>query len=172
MRQQGQNYRWTRGRGRKFQGSSNKVLESNGPDVKVRGTAGHICERYRSLARDAHAAGDRVTAESYLQYAEHYHRFQADMQRPYGEPQPSGAEEETRPSPPPSDYSGEKRKRSPMNHAREDASLRVKKEATLKEATPKEVTLKETAPKDTVPDDGPVRFVKKVINPDDGPVRF
>jgi hypothetical protein len=49
--------------------------ESNGPDVKIRGTAAHIAEKYMSLARDAIASGDMVTAESYLQHAEHYNRI-------------------------------------------------------------------------------------------------
>src|SRR5262249_27713235 len=49
--------------------------ESNGPDVKIRGTAAHIAEKYMSLARDALASGDMVTAESYLQHAEHYNRI-------------------------------------------------------------------------------------------------
>jgi hypothetical protein len=43
--------------------------------VKIRGTAAQIAERYRSLARDAFASGDMVTAESYLQHAEHYNRI-------------------------------------------------------------------------------------------------
>ena len=42
--------------------------------MKVRGTAAHVAEKYMSLARDAHASGDLVTAESYFQYAEHYNR--------------------------------------------------------------------------------------------------
>jgi hypothetical protein len=43
--------------------------------VKVRGTAAHIAEKYMTLARDAHAAGDPVSAENYLQHAEHYNRI-------------------------------------------------------------------------------------------------
>jgi hypothetical protein len=43
--------------------------------VKIRGTAAQIAERYRSLARDAFASGELVTAESYLQHAEHYTRI-------------------------------------------------------------------------------------------------
>ena len=43
--------------------------------MKIRGTAAHIAEKYMSLARDALASGDMVTAESYLQHAEHYNRI-------------------------------------------------------------------------------------------------
>jgi hypothetical protein len=62
-----------------------RSYESNGPDVKVRGTAAHVAEKYTSLARDAQAAGDIVGVESYLQHAEHYNRIvmaaQAQMQQ-------------------------------------------------------------------------------------------
>lgn len=54
---------------------SNRNYDSNGPEVKVRGTASHIYERYCQLARDASSAGDRVAAENYLQHAEHYYRI-------------------------------------------------------------------------------------------------
>jgi hypothetical protein len=50
-------------------------FESNGPDVKIRGNAQHIAEKYATLARDAQSAGDRVMAENYLQHAEHYNRI-------------------------------------------------------------------------------------------------
>lgn len=50
-------------------------FDSNGPDVKIRGTAAHIFERYCQLARDANASGDRIAAENYLQHAEHYFRI-------------------------------------------------------------------------------------------------
>jgi hypothetical protein len=58
----------------------NRVYESNGPDVKVRGTAQTIAEKYMQLARDAHSAGDTVMAESYNQHAEHYLRILAAAQ--------------------------------------------------------------------------------------------
>jgi hypothetical protein len=54
---------------------SNRNYDSNGPDVKIRGTASHIYERYCQLARDANSAGDRIAAENYLQHAEHYYRI-------------------------------------------------------------------------------------------------
>lgn len=58
----------------------NRVYESNGPDLKVRGTAQTIAEKYQQLARDAHTAGDPVMAESYYQHAEHYLRILAAAQ--------------------------------------------------------------------------------------------
>lgn len=53
----------------------NRVYDSNGPEVKIRGTATHVYEKYLQLARDANASGDRVMAENYLQHAEHYFRI-------------------------------------------------------------------------------------------------
>jgi hypothetical protein len=53
----------------------NHVFDSNGPDVRVRGTAQQLFEKYLQLGRDATSSGDRVTAESYFQHAEHYFRI-------------------------------------------------------------------------------------------------
>lgn len=55
----------------------NRTLDSNGPDVKIRGTIAHIFEKYQNLARDANSQGEHVTAENYLQHAEHYYRLLA-----------------------------------------------------------------------------------------------
>lgn len=57
-----------------------RVYESNGPDVKVRGTPHHIAEKYQQLARDAQSSGDPVAAENYFQHAEHYLRLIASFQ--------------------------------------------------------------------------------------------
>src|SRR5215204_7442159 len=57
-----------------------KSYESNGPDVKIRGTAQHIAEKYSQLARDAQSSGDPVAAENYFQHAEHYFRIIAAAQ--------------------------------------------------------------------------------------------
>jgi len=51
-----------------------QVFDSNGPEVRIRGTAYQIQEKYMALAKDAASSGDRVLAESYLQHAEHYQR--------------------------------------------------------------------------------------------------
>ena len=72
---QGQQHRRGVGRGRKPQNALARNYESNGPDVKLRGTAAQIAEKYLSLARDALASGDLVAAESYFQHAEHYNRI-------------------------------------------------------------------------------------------------
>lgn len=69
---------------RKGQNPLTRTYDSSGPDIKIRGTAQHIAEKYAALARDAQSAGDRVMAENYLQHAEHYNRIiaaaQAQMQ--------------------------------------------------------------------------------------------
>ncbi|RFB81226.1 DUF4167 domain-containing protein [Methylovirgula sp. 4M-Z18] len=82
-----------------------RSYESNGPDVKIRGTAQHIAEKYLQLARDAQSSGDTVAAESYLQHAEHYFRLiaaaqqaqaqaQFGYQRQPGEPEADDAEDD------------------------------------------------------------------------------
>ena len=71
----------------------NHVFDSNGPDVRIRGTAQQLFEKYLQLGRDATGAGDRVMAEGYFQHAEHYFRIlnamnqaqqqQGGQQQPY-----------------------------------------------------------------------------------------
>lgn len=75
-----QQNRRMRGRGggsnnRKSPNPLTRSYESNGPDVKIRGTAQQVAEKYTTLARDAQSSGDRVMAENYLQHAEHYNRL-------------------------------------------------------------------------------------------------
>ncbi|WP_417468639.1 DUF4167 domain-containing protein [Maricaulis sp.] len=71
-----------RGRGRKSSNPSNRSYESNGPEVKIRGNAPQIFDKYVQLARDASLAGDRVRAENLYQHAEHYFRLiQANQPR-------------------------------------------------------------------------------------------
>lgn len=92
----GQNKRM-RGRNNNRKGPNplTRSYESNGPDVKVRGTAQHVAEKYLQLARDAQSSGDPVMAESYLQHAEHYFRIiaaamQAQQQQQAGYLRPPG----------------------------------------------------------------------------------
>ncbi len=91
----------------------NHVFDSNGPDLRIRGTAQQLFEKYLQLGRDATSGGDRVMAEGYFQHAEHYFRIlnamnqaaqqgqqngqQAGPRRPYGEDGglPPGEAEET-----------------------------------------------------------------------------
>ena len=86
----GQNKRM-RGRNRKgghHQNPLSRMYESNGPDVKIRGTASHVAEKYLQLARDAQSSGDPVAAENYYQHAEHYFRLIAAAQEQYRQSQP------------------------------------------------------------------------------------
>lgn len=70
----------SRGNAKRHPSSRNQNVESNGPDVKLRGTPQQVHEKYLSLARDASSAGDRISAESYLQFADHYYRLANDQQ--------------------------------------------------------------------------------------------
>jgi hypothetical protein len=71
-----------------------RTIDSNGPDIKIRGNAHHIYEKYLQLARDSNSSGDRVMAENYLQHAEHYYRLimaaQAANPQPQQQPQQGG----------------------------------------------------------------------------------
>ena len=58
----------------------NRTFDSSGPEIKIRGSASHVYEKYLQLARDANSGGDRVMAENYLQHAEHYYRIMAAQQ--------------------------------------------------------------------------------------------
>jgi hypothetical protein len=88
-----------RGNGRnKMHNPRGQTFESNGPEVKVRGNAQQVVERYLALARDASSAGDRVAAENYLQHAEHYYRMMnahghGGDRDPFGRPPPQMAGE-------------------------------------------------------------------------------
>jgi Domain of unknown function (DUF4167) len=87
----GQNKRMrgrNRGKGGHHQNPLSRVYESNGPDVKIRGTASHIAEKYVQLARDAQSSGDPVAAENYYQHAEHYFRLIAAAQEQLRQTQP------------------------------------------------------------------------------------
>lgn len=52
----------------------NQIFDSSGPDVRVRGNAHQVFDKYQALAREAAASGDRIMAEAYWQYADHYFR--------------------------------------------------------------------------------------------------
>ena len=85
MRNRNNNNNQNRGRG---QNPLTRVYESNGPDIKIRGTASHIAEKYVQLARDARSSGDPVAAENYYQHAEHYFRLIAAAQEQFRQNQP------------------------------------------------------------------------------------
>ncbi|HEX5328475.1 MAG TPA: DUF4167 domain-containing protein [Acetobacteraceae bacterium] len=95
----------------------NHVFDSNGPDLRIRGTAQQLFEKYLQLGRDATSSGDRVMAESYFQHAEHYFRIlnamaQAAQQNQYN--QQSGPNQPRRP------YNGEESSQ-PVQGEAEDA---------------------------------------------------
>jgi len=69
----------SRGNNKRQSGGGRNSYDSNGPEGKVRGTAQQVYEKYQALARDASSSGDRITAEAFYQFAEHYYRiFNAD----------------------------------------------------------------------------------------------
>lgn len=96
MRPNNQNKNRQRGRngGRKHVNPLSRNFESNGPDVKVRGNAAHIAEKYLQLARDAQSSGDSVMAENYLQHAEHYFRIVSSAQQAQNGQRPEGQDDD------------------------------------------------------------------------------
>jgi hypothetical protein len=88
----GQNNKRMRGRNRKgggyHQNPLSRMYESNGQDVKIRGSASHIAEKYLQLARDAQSSGDTIASENYYQHAEHYFRLIAAAQEQFRQSQP------------------------------------------------------------------------------------
>ncbi len=100
-----------RGNGRRLPNPRNQSFDSNGPDVKVRGNAQQVVDKYLALARDASSSGDRIAAESYYQHAEHYFRIlnsaNVPNNRRYGGASESGqAQNAPVPSPAPADLNG------------------------------------------------------------------
>ena len=91
-----QNKNRQRGRngGRKHVNPLSRNYESNGPDVKVRGNAAHVAEKYLQLARDAQSSGDSVMAENYLQHAEHYFRIVSSAQQAMNGPREGQSQDE------------------------------------------------------------------------------
>ncbi len=75
MRQSNSNRSRNKGRGRLNGSIVNRVFDSSGPEGKVRGNPQQIIDKYETLAQDAELSGDRVTAISCLQHAEHYRRL-------------------------------------------------------------------------------------------------
>ncbi|WP_343711817.1 DUF4167 domain-containing protein [Inquilinus sp.] len=79
----------------------NQTIDSNGPDIRIRGNVFQVYDKYMGLARDAQASGDRVMAENYQQHAEHYVRIINAMNEAYGgQPhQPQGGQDSSREQP-------------------------------------------------------------------------
>jgi len=85
--------------GKRHMPMRNQTYDSNGPDIRVRGNAHQVLEKYLAMARDAASQGDRIAAENYYQHAEHYfrminsqnqhqqhNRFSGNPQRPMSTP--------------------------------------------------------------------------------------
>ena len=80
MRTNNQNGKRSRGRGRRPSGvnqpnvNRHTTFESNGPEGKVRGNAQQLYEKYTALAQDANSSSERISAEAFSQFADHYYR--------------------------------------------------------------------------------------------------
>jgi hypothetical protein len=108
MRNRNNNNNSSSNNNRRGQNPMTRVFESNGPDIKIRGTASHVAEKYVQLARDARSSGDPVAAENYYQHAEHYFRLIAAAQEQFRQNQPQPRiDNETQPAAEDGDDEGE-----------------------------------------------------------------
>ncbi|HEX7931181.1 MAG TPA: DUF4167 domain-containing protein [Sphingomicrobium sp.] len=77
-----------RGRGGQRGQSLGGQPGGNRQDNRQRGNAAQLLEKYKSMARDAQLAGDRVQSEYYLQFAEHYFRVLSESRARFEEQNP------------------------------------------------------------------------------------
>ena len=77
--------------------NKNTVIDSAGPDGRQRGSVSQLNEKYTSLASDATSSDDRILAESFLQFADHYYRLQKEIETNY-EAKEAKIKSETQPS--------------------------------------------------------------------------
>ena len=63
--------------------NKNTVIDSSGPEGRQRGSVAQLNEKYTSLASDASSSDDRILAESFLQFADHYYRLQKEIELNY-----------------------------------------------------------------------------------------
>jgi hypothetical protein len=77
-----------RGRGGQGGGRNLGGQPGNRQDNRQRGNAAQLLEKYKSMARDAQLAGDRVQTEYYLQFADHYFRVLSESRARFEEQNP------------------------------------------------------------------------------------
>src|SRR5206468_6018500 len=77
-----------RRRGRGGQRQNVGGPSGNRQDNRQRGNAAQLLEKYKSMARDAQLAGDRVQTEYYLQFADHYFRVLSESRARFEEQNP------------------------------------------------------------------------------------
>lgn len=104
----------------------NHVFDSSGPEMRVRGTAQQLYDKYTQMARDAASGGDRVLGEAYYQHAEHYFRIISAINQAQGLPppgqagqQPQGGEFQRRDAAEGGEAQGEQREQ-PRQEGRQD----------------------------------------------------
>ena len=84
-----------------------RTADSGGSDIKIRGNASQLLDKYQALARDANTAGDRVAAENYYQHAEHYYRLIHADDKPREAPAPNAGKAEANGATTPAENGGE-----------------------------------------------------------------
>lgn len=108
-----------------------QVFDSNGPDVRIRGTAYQIQEKYMALAKDAASLGDQVLAESYLQHAEHYQRIINSWAEQMAAVQAEQPQQQGQPQHQPRDHRGERQPPKDADLGLPSSILGAKREAPV-----------------------------------------
>jgi len=159
---QGNNSRRSRGRGNGKRQSRGNQIDSHGPEVRVRGTAQQVCDKYLALARDATSSGDRISAENMFQHAEHYSRVLALAQENSEQRNDNRDGEKSRPE---RDNNGQKSAASQETVEFEPDENGNASEGVNDTPVPNDET--ETSEEDSTISRGSDKSDKKVVNTDD-----
>jgi len=147
MRPNNQNVKRSRGRARRPNGfnqpnvNRNTTFESNGPEGKLRGNAQQLFEKYTALAQDANSAGERISAEAFSQFADHYYRVHQTIVAAM-EQKRSNQENKSEGKPKPSDDMSSSAEKSPENSS-ENSSENSPEEVQVAEVKVAEVKVAE-----------------------------
>ena len=121
----------------------NHVFDSNGPDLRIRGTAQQLFEKYLQLGRDATSGGDRVMAEGYFQHAEHYFRILNAMNQAAQQNQQNGQQQHSGQRRP---YNGEEGAGPATGEGAEEAEIRPTAPGTGEQPEPREIPIAAAPP--------------------------
>ncbi len=129
----------------------NHVFDSNGPDLRIRGTAQQLFEKYLQLGRDATSGGDRVMAEGYFQHAEHYFRIinainQAQQQNQPQHGQPNGNGTSHAPQSPQLQHNGPRRDEPEDSDGDEQPDLERELRGEQGQSEPREIPIASSQP--------------------------
>ena len=127
------------------------MFDSNGPDIRLRGTSQQLFEKYLQLGRDATSSGDRVQAEGYFQHAEHYFRILNAMNQAAQQSQPQGQQQQQQPDGRGPQHGGPRHRYQPEDAAQpaaapESEEAEVRSAIVGEQPEPREILIAATPP--------------------------